>query len=66
MFFLDNEDLPYGGVEDSVSSTRELALVILEQLSISFDKLACLEEANPLIERLVEIAYSSGRSSRLQ
>ena len=57
MEFTDSGDVPFGGDgDDRQSSTRELVLVVLEQLSISFDKLSRLEEASPLLERLMVIA----------
>lgn len=61
MAFIDKNSSPYGGGGDDQSATRELVLVILEQLSISYDKLSCLNEAAPLLDRLMAIACQSGR-----
>ena len=60
MWFSDAADLPFsGGRRDNQSSTRELVLVILEQLYISYDKLGLLDEADPLLERLMKIACAA-------
>lgn len=60
MAFLEKTDMPSsGGGGNDQSSTRELVLVILEQLSISFDKLSCLDEASPHLEKLMTIACRS-------
>lgn len=64
MAYLDNPDLPYGGGGDDLSGTRELVLVILEQLSISFDKLSRLKEAEPYLDKLMTIAYTSNGYSK--
>lgn len=50
-----------GGGDDKMSSTRELALVLLEQLYINFEQLSRLGEAGPLLDRLTAIAYAAER-----
>lgn len=66
MAFMDKSGTPYGGGGGDQSATRELVLVILEQLSISFDKLSSLDEAAPLLDRLMAIACQSGNPGRLR
>lgn len=61
MAFLEKADMPSsgGGGGNDLSATQELVLVILEQLSISFDKLSTLDEAAPHLEKLMTIACRS-------
>lgn len=61
MAFLEQMDMPSsgGGGGHDASATRELILVVLEQLSISFDKLSSLDEAAPHLEKLMKIACRS-------
>ena len=66
MAFFDKSGAPSGGGGDDQSSTRELVLVILEQLSISFDKLSRLDEAAPLLDKLMAVACQSGTPDRLR
>jgi|GEM_PF-6222126 hypothetical protein len=41
---------------DPAVSTRELVLVVLEQLYVSYDKLGCLSEAAVMLDRLMALA----------
>lgn len=53
---MDDAQMSSGGNGDDQASTRELVLVVLEQLAISFDKLSRLDDAVPHLEKLVAIA----------
>jgi hypothetical protein len=60
---LEIDETPfYGGSIDKLTYTRELALVLLEQLYISFDRMGQLSEAGPMLDRLTAIAYMAGRN----
>jgi hypothetical protein len=46
--------------ENARTSSSDYALVLLEQLHIDFARMKRLDEAGPLLHRLMEIAYNEG------
>lgn len=61
MSLRDYEETYFETEGDPSDSTRELVLVVLEQLSVCYDKLGYLNEAEPLIDRLTDIARDGGK-----
>jgi hypothetical protein len=61
MAVIDDADIRFfGAMEDKQSCARELVLVMLEQLYISYGRLDKLDRAGPLLDQLTQIACTSG------